>query len=65
LSIAKVVAANIDVNRMAGQLEGTVTVEEMCGGVNPSEFLPGPQYTCIKFCLNLFFSKHSVLKELL
>lgn len=30
------------------------------------EFLPGPQYTCIKFCLNLFFfPKHSILKELL
>lgn len=66
MSIAKVVTASIDVNRMAGQLEReSVTVGEICGWVNPLEFLPGPQYTCMKFRLNLFSSKHSVPKELL
>jgi len=55
LSIAKVVTASIHVNRMAGQLVGeSVPVGGICGWVDPLEFLPGPQYMCIKLCLDLF-----------
>ena len=50
-----VITASIHVNRMAGQLVGeSVPVGGICGWVDPLEFLPGPQYMCIKLCLDLF-----------